>query len=187
MQYAYNREEEVDHSFANVLPGDSDMGQAQMFEAANTGFRTRRTTRNSVATGLDDVDFTETPTRRKKTTGPKVNYVKPVKRATRKTKKKASSKIKIDWTWNKIGWLCCLGLLVRIVTMEGGLIDYHAMENALIEKEQKLIELREENAEIISQIHKIKTSPRYQKKIAREHLGVIAKDEYLVIFSSDHR
>ena len=185
MQNAFKRTEDFDSSFANVLPGDSDLGQAKMFEAASTGFRSRRTTRNSVATGMDDVDFTENTARRKKTTGPKVNYVKPVKRAA--SRRKIKNKIKIDWTWNKIGWLCCLGLLVRIVSMEGGLLDYHTMDNALVEKEAKLVELRTENAEIISQIHKIKTSPRYQKQLAREHLGVIAKDEYLVIFSSDHR
>lgn len=184
MQYAYKENEQLD-GFANVLPGDSDLGQAKMFEAANTRFRTRRSSRNSVATGLEEVDFTETPKSRKKTTGPKVNYVKPVKRASRK--RKTQNKFNIDWTWNKIGWLCCLGLLVRIVTMEGGLLDYHSMDTTLAEKEQKLVELRTENAEIVSQIHKIKTSPRYQKQLAREHLGVIAKDEYLVIFSSDHK
>lgn len=185
MQYAINDEKEFENSFANVLPGDSDLGQSKMFEAANTGFRARRTTRNSVATGMDDVDFTENPTRRKKTTGPKVNYVKPVKRAS--SRRKTKSKFNIDWTWNKIGWLCCLGLLVRIVSMEGGIIDYHSMDTALVEKEAKLIELRAENAEIVNQIHKINTSPKYQKQLAREHLGVIAKDEYLVIFSSDHK
>lgn len=185
MQYALDREEK-DNSFANVLPGDSDLGQAKMFEAANTRFRTRRTTRNSVANGLDDVDFIEPVSRRKKTTGPKVNYVKPLKKKARISQKSHSS-FKIDWTWNKLGWLICAALLVRLVAMEGGVLDFHTMDNALIEKQANLEKLRIENASIVGEIHKIKTSPRYQKQIAREHLGVIAKDEYLVIFSSDHK
>lgn len=187
MQYEYNKEERVNNSFANVFPEDTNLGQAKMFEAAaNTGFRTRRATRNSVANGMDEVDFTtETATRRKKTSGPKVNYVKPVKKAN--SRRKTQKKLKVDWTWNKIGWLCCLGLLVRIVSMEGGLVDYHSMDTALVDKEHKLQELRAENAQIVNEIHKIKTSPRYQKQLAREHLGVIAKDEYLVLFSSDHK
>lgn len=185
MQYALDREE-VDSSFANVLPGDSNLGQAKMFEAANTRFRTRRTTRNSVANGLDDVDFVEPVVRRKKTNGPKVNYVKPLKKSA-KSSRKPGNLLKIDWTWNKLGWIICASLLVRLVAMEGGLYDFHAMDNALTEKQAKLESLRVENANIVREIHKIKTSPKYQKKIARDHLGVIAKDEYLVIFSSDHK
>lgn len=185
MQYA--REiEDIDGSFANVLPGDTELGQAKMFEAANTGFRTRRATRNSVATGLDEVDFIEPLNRRKKTTGPKVNYVKPLQKKSAKSRRNHSS-FKIDWTWNKFGWLICAALVVRLVAMEGGILDFNSMDNALIEKQETLESLRLENASLVSEIHKIKTSPRYQKQMAREHLGVIAKDEYLVIFSSDHK
>ena len=69
--------------------------------------------------------------------------------------------------------------------MESGVIDYHSMHKTLESKQNNLKLLRLENAELIQEINKIKTSPSYQKKLARDHLGVIAKDEYLVLFSRE--
>lgn len=181
MQDAF-KTQSIDDSFSNILPGDTDVGQAKMFEAANAGFRSRRTTRNSVANGVDDIEFADPikPRRKKRASSP-VKYIKPLK----KSAKKRKSTLKFEWSMNKLGWLACLGLLVRLVTMEGGLLDYNSMDEALVAKELELKSLRIENAELAQEIHKIKTSKRYQKKLARDHLGVIAKDEYLVLFTKD--
>jgi len=179
LQDAFRRQSNQSN-FSTVMPEDSNVGQSKMYEAASTSFRARRTTRNSVATGMDDVEFAEPvkPRRRKKAAP--VKYVKPLKKAA-----KRRSTLKFEWTMTKVGWLICLGLLVRLVTMEGGLLDYNSMDEALIAKQTELKSLRTENAEIIREIHNIKTSARYQKKLARDHLGVIAPDEYLVIFTKD--
>jgi cell division protein FtsB len=130
---------------------------------------------------MADVEFTEPKRPAKRKTGPKVNYVKSVK------KKRKSAKKKFEWSWTKAGWMMCGALVLRLVFMEGGVIDFNSMENTLIKKEHHLQNLRKENAELIQEIHKLRTSPQYQRKITREHLGVIAKDEYLVLFSRDSR
>ena len=180
MQDAF-RTQSTESNFSTVMPEDSNVGQSKMYEAASTSFRTRRTTRNSVATGMDDVEFAEPikPRRRKKAAP--VKYVKPLK----KSAKKRKSTLKFEWTMTKVGWMVCLGLLVRLISMEGGLLDYNSMDEALVAKQVEFESLRTENAEIVREIHNIKTSPRYQKQLARDHLGVIAQDEYLVIFTKD--
>ncbi len=181
MQDAF-KTQSTDNSFANILPGDTNVGQAKMYEAANTGFRARRSTRNSIANGIDDIEFAEpVKASRKKKTASAVKYIKPLK----KSAKKRKSTLKFEWTLTKFGWLACIGLLVRLVMMEGGLLDYNSMDRDLVSKETELKSLRIENAELTQEIHKIKTSVRYQKKLARDHLGVIAQDEYLVLFTKD--
>lgn len=141
----------------------------------------RASTRRKVVTQVDDIEFNEPPKRakRKRATGPKVNYVKS-------TSKKKKSLRKIQWTWSKAGWIFAGLLVFRLILMEGGVVDYYSMENTLQNKEHSLELLRKENASIIQEVHKIKTSTAYQKKLAREHLGVIAKDEYLILFAQDH-
>ena len=69
--------------------------------------------------------------------------------------------------------------------MEGGVIDFHQMDSVLIEKKAYLEQLKSENKSLALEIKKMRTSPQYQKKIARDHLGVIAKDEYLVLFGKN--
>ena len=74
-------------------------------------------------------------------------------------------------------------LMLRLVFMDNGIIDYHNMQQTIQDKENQLVELREENASLVKEIKKIRTSSAYQRKMAREHLGVIAPNEYLVVFS----
>lgn len=139
-----------------------------------------KTSRRSLPKSFNDIEFNEPIKRpRKRTTGPKVNYVKPLK------KNKRTSTKKFEWSWGKLGWLSCGFLVIRLFFMESGILDYQGMNRTLERKADTLLLLRQENADITKEIHKIKTSPRYQKKLARDHLGVIAKDEYLVLFSKD--
>jgi cell division protein FtsB len=181
--------EKVDSSPVNLMPtiNDQDINSGEstvdMFETPNSSFRNRRSTRRNVATSHSDIEFSEPKKARKKLSGPKVNYVKPVKKS--KSRRKASNK-KIDWTWTKLGWLACGALLIRLVLMEGGMIDFYAMDDAIVVKEKELVDLRKDNADLVREIKKIKTSPQYQKQLAREHLGVIARNEYLVLFARDN-
>lgn len=182
MDYQFEQQPStIDSGFRNV---SENHGQINMFESQNPTFRTRRGTRTNVATNFDDIQFTDPRPARRKPTGPKVQYVEAVSK-TRKSKK-IKAKRSIEWTWSKIGWIFCALLVGRLVFMDRGLIDFNSMDNTIVEKHQELEELKLENKELEAEIHKIRISPQYQKKIAREHLGVIAKDEYLVLFSSDH-
>jgi len=162
----------------------NDYRQGNMFDSPNPTFRNRRSARTNVATSYDDIEFETPKPVRRKPTGPKVQYVEPVKKP--RKRKAAKPKAKIEWTWGKVGWLICLALVGRFVFMDRGLIDFNTMDNTIIEKQQELEELKIENQALTAEIHKIKTSPQYQKKITRDHLGVIAKGEYLVLFSKDN-
>jgi cell division protein FtsB len=143
---------------------------------------TRRAGRRSMPQSFSDIEFNEPVKRsRKRTTGPKVNYVKPVK----KKRKTAGASRGFEWSWTKLGWAVCGVLVLRMFFMESGVIDYYSMNQTLEAQENELQLLRQNNAELVGEIHKIKTSRSYQKKLARDHLGVIAKDEYLVLFSRE--
>jgi len=168
----------------NIATVSNDFRQNNMFESSNPTFRSRRNSRTNVATSYDDVEFTEPRPVRRKPTGPKVQYIEAPKKT--KSRKKVMAKPKFEWTWTKVGWVICVALIGRLIFMDRGLIDFNSMDNTIIEKQIELEEVKLENQKIIAEISKIKTSPQYQKKIAREHLGVIAKDEYLVLFSKDH-
>ena len=169
----------------NMAAVSNDFRQKNMFDSANPTFRNRRNSRTNVATSYNDVEFEQPKPIRRKTAGPKVQYVDPPKKSRKRKKAKATTRF--EWTWSKVGWLVCAALIGRLVLMDRGLIDFNSMDNTITEKQQELEELKLENQDITAEIHKIRTSPRYQRKIARDHLGVIAKGEYLVLFSKDHR
>ena len=135
----------------------------------------RNTSRRKLPDSFSDIEFNEPPRaqRKRASAGAKVNYVKPVKKNKRKSAKK------FEWSWTKAGWCICALLVTRLIFMESGVIDYQSMHNTIEQKQKGLELIRVENAELIKEIHKIKTSPSYQKKLARDHLGVIAKGEYL--------
>jgi len=80
-------------------------------------------------------------------------------------------------------WICFSLLLLRLIFMENGVIDYYEMETALEYKKGVQESFIEENSELVKEIKLIKTSPSYQKKLAREHLGVIDRSEFLILFA----
>lgn len=125
--------------------------------------------------------MTPNPKRKRKTA--KVSYLSDAKAP--KRKKKAKTKGDFVWTWNKVGWMICLGVFLRLIFMDRGVAHYYGMQDTLSEKKQELERVIEENRELVSEIHQIKVSPGYQRKLAREHLGVIAQDEYLILFAED--
>ncbi len=69
--------------------------------------------------------------------------------------------------------------------MSGGYLDLLEKKNEVKEKQNELSWIEKENTTIQGEIKSIKSSSSYQRKLAREHLGVIGPDEYLVLFASD--
>lgn len=137
--------------------------------------------RKSVPSSVSDVELAPNPKRKRKSA--KVNYLKNGKTP----RKKKAGKARFVWTWNKVCWLVCLGVFLRLIFMDRGVAHYYQMQDTLKDKKRELEMVKEENAELVTEINKIKTSPVYQKKAAREHLGVIAQDEYLILFARDGR
>lgn len=136
--------------------------------------------RKSVPAKASDVELTPNPRRKRKSA--KVSYLKNAKTPKRKNKSE-----KFTWSWNKVGWLVCFGVFLRLIFMDRGVAQYYQMQETLTEKKRELKLIEEENIELMSEIHQIKVNPLYQKKAAREHLGVIARDEYLILFATDAR
>jgi cell division protein FtsB len=99
------------------------------------------------------------------------------------TKKAAKSK---KGLLPKIGW-GVIGLLVlRLIFMDRGVWDYVATESNLEEKRQELKSIQVENSSLKSEITKIQTDRNYQRLLAKEHLGVIAADEFLILFAGEN-
>ena len=83
----------------------------------------------------------------------------------------------------KILWCFCIFLLGRLMVVEGGVFEYHEKTVFLDRMVIELKALKGENKELIGELRSISTEEGYQKKLVRHHLGHIAKDEYLILFS----
>ena len=85
----------------------------------------------------------------------------------------------------KIGW-SVIGLLVlRLICMDRGVWDYFATEGTIKEKRQELSDIQTENKALKTEITKIQLDRNYQRQLAKEHLGVIAADEFLILFAGE--
>lgn len=131
---------------------------------------------------------------RKKTTAPAaVNYAdqtparsltKSRPSVTAKRKVKAKSKKKTDVTgWGvKLCWGFCLFLLGRLIFSQGGVIEYLDKKSTLDQAYHEVTLLTQENEGLMKELQLIRTNNRYKKKLVRDHLGYIARDEYLILF-----
>ena len=85
----------------------------------------------------------------------------------------------------KIGW-SVIGLLVlRLICMDRGVWDFFATEGAIKENKSELRSIQDENKSLRTEIVKIQSDKNYQRQLAKEHLGVIAVDEFLILFAGE--
>ena len=174
-------------------------GESSASARRNTGRTTSSTrsaaspssTRRSVA-NADNVEFTTTLRKGVSKSPASVSYSKTTKKpvtsvATKyktTTRRKRAVTVKPNEYLVRGIWVFCAFLLLRLVFSNGGISDYYDKKEVLARKEQVLERLHKENKGLVTEIDKIKTDASYQKKIVRHHLGHIAKDEYLVLFSN---
>jgi len=86
---------------------------------------------------------------------------------------------------SKIGW-SVIGLLVlRLICMDRGVWDYFSTESEIRAKNDELSSIQKENKELKTEISKIQLDKNYQRQLAKEHLGVIAVDEFLILFAGE--
>ncbi|HXH75787.1 MAG TPA: septum formation initiator family protein [Bacteriovoracaceae bacterium] len=96
----------------------------------------------------------------------------------KKTKNKKSLLVKTSWS--------VIGLLVlRLIFMDRGVWDYFTTENTIKEKNKELRSYHRENKELKVEIERIQLDRNYQRLLAKEHLGVIAADEFLILFAGE--
>ncbi len=82
-------------------------------------------------------------------------------------------------------WIFCLFLLIRLFIAERGIIEYYGLQSTMMNKIQVQKDIIKSNKELLVEIGKIKNSNIYQKHIIRDRLGLIARNEYLILFSEE--
>ena len=122
---------------------------------------------------IEDIDF-EVPPQRIKKAPAKIKYVN--KRPAKKAKKLSGF---------KIAWIFMLALLLRLIFVERGVIDYFNQQTEIASRQTEIARLEAEKANLEKTIVKIKRDKRFQKGLLRDHLGVISSDEYLILFAKE--
>lgn len=85
----------------------------------------------------------------------------------------------------KAGWILVAALTLRLFFMDRGVWDYFSTESAINDKKSELKSIQNENRDLKSEISRIQLDKNYQKQLAKEHLGVIAADEFLILFAGE--
>ena len=92
------------------------------------------------------------------------------------------------WSQTLLLWVgaivCCI-LLGRLIFAQRGVIDYYSQEELIRKKIHQTQLIKSENKELSREIRMLEEDPVHQRRMARKHLGVIAKDEYLVLFARE--
>lgn len=109
---------------------------------------------------------------------------RPAIRPRAKSKSKAKNKNKVALL-PRIGWAIAVVMLMRLIFMERGVLQYWRMNGTIAEHEHELELTKKENAEIRAQVHRAKYDKGYQRQLAKEQLGVIAADEFLILFAGE--
>ena len=146
--------------------------------------------RRSLATA-EEVEFLEPVEREYET--PEIEYLDEEEEeeevaVVRKPRKSSSNKKKVSAKVNwlpRIGWSVVGLLVLRLFFMDRGVVDYFSSESRLQEKREELEMVRKENKDLTAEIQKIKHDRNFQKQLAKEHLGVIAADEFLILFAGE--
>ena len=85
----------------------------------------------------------------------------------------------------KIGWSVISLLVLRLICMDRGVWDYFATEGDIREKQSELKSIQTENKALKTEISRIQLDKNFQRQLAKEHLGVIAADEFLILFAGE--
>jgi len=105
---------------------------------------------------------------------------RPSTRSSTKKKTKPKSNLLPKIAWSVVGLL-----VLRLICMDRGVWDYFATEGAIREKKSELNSIFEENKYLKTEISRIQVDKTYQRHLAKDHLGVIAGDEFLVLFAAE--
>ncbi len=139
------------------------------------------TTRKTVATG-DQLEFS-TSLRTSPSRAPaKPSYTS----AKRKVKTKSKGNDRFSNIMLKSAWAFCGFLLLRLIFSGGGILDYNERKSMLEGREHEIENIKLDNQRTLAEIDLIQKDSSTQKKLVRDHLGFIARDEYLIIFQKDN-
>jgi len=170
---------------------DSESTQPNFFEGHHA--RPSGPTRRGFARA-DNVEFTTDIS----VSNPKplvpINYVSAKRKVSAKKKRTSSSGIG-PANWLKKGtpqeylvraaWVFALVLLGRLFFSAGGVVDYYQKNDVLSTRHHEYSLISQENMSLAKELESIRTDQNYQRKLVRDHLGFIARDEFLILFQSE--
>jgi cell division protein FtsB len=107
---------------------------------------------------------------------------RPAVRSNSGTKKNTKNKKNL---LTRAGWTVVGLLVLRLICMDRGVWDYFATESDIKEKQGELKSIRNENKALKTEISRIQLDKNYQRHLAKDHLGVIAGDEFLILFAGE--
>jgi len=168
-------EEENERSWG--LPG---LGKKKKAASAGQDVEVPVATRKTVAKA-DSVEFTTALRKSPRKAPANVGYTTAKRKVKTKNKSKNLQNNAISYLV-KGAWAFCFFLLLRLIFSEGGIVDYYASQSLMNDKLKEYQDIQKENVELGLEIDKIRTNRSYQKKLVRDNLGFIAKDEYLILF-----
>jgi cell division protein FtsB len=85
----------------------------------------------------------------------------------------------------KVAWSVVGLLVLRLICMDRGVYDFFATEGEIREKQSDLKSIQDENKSLKTEISRIQLDKNYQRHLAKDHLGVIAADEFLILFAGE--
>jgi cell division protein FtsB len=175
---------------------NADMGMQEAPEAPAPTREDRGWGKGLLKKKVSSAKSSLTPTRKNVAKAGEAEFVAPVRKAVAKAPAKvgyATAKRKVNTRKKnaesnyigylvKFGWAFCTFLLFRLVFSGGGVMDYYSSLNLLEDKQYEFTRIIEDNKNLAVEIKKISTNSTYQKKLVRDNLGFIARDEYLILF-----
>lgn len=105
---------------------------------------------------------------------------RPATRSSPKKNTKAKKNLLPKIAWSVVGLL-----VLRLICMDRGVWDYFATEGDIHEKQSELKSVQDENKSLKVEISRIQLDKNYQRHLAKDHLGVIAADEFLILFAGE--
>jgi len=109
--------------------------------------------------------------------------ITPTRPLTTATYSTVSSKAPSKWAKYFLRglWIFSIFLLLRLVITERGVLEYYGRKGNLKAKFEKLDSIQKGNVGLTEEIKKISKNRAYQKSLVRNHLGFIARDEFIVL------
>jgi len=82
----------------------------------------------------------------------------------------------------KLSWIGLFVFFLHVCFGSRGVVEYYTRVGELENLKKEIVLLGEENNALVYEINQIENSKSYQKKVVRDYLGYISKDEHLIIF-----
>jgi len=83
-----------------------------------------------------------------------------------------------------LGWIFCIMFFGQLIIGARGVIDFYKLDSEYKEMVNRYQSIFNDNQKISQEIERLKKDNAYQKKLVRDNLGFISKNEYLILFQN---